>query len=161
MPKSKLQPVSTSEKRGRGRPTVYRPEFCERVIEMGKNGYSIASMASELDVDKATILRWRDEHEEFRTALSKALVHAQHWWERTGVLGMLEGGKGFNALVWKVSMQARFREDYTERKVQEVTGANGGPVQSVVEQRATIDATQLTPEQRDVLRAALISAKKP
>ena len=45
--------------------------------------------------------------------------------------------------------------------MQEVTGANGGPVQSVVEQRATIDATQLTPEQRDVLRAALISAKKP
>ena len=142
MAKEKKQEAQVPAKRGRGRPSSYRPEYCERVIEMGKNGYSIASMASELDVDKATILRWRDEHEEFRTALSKALVHAQHWWERTGVLGMLEGGKGFNALVWKVSMQARFREDYTERKVQEVTGANGGAVQSVVEQRATIDATQ-------------------
>ena len=161
MAKAKQQEAQVPAKRGRGRPSSYRPEYCERVIEMGKNGYSIASMASELDVDKASILRWRDEHEEFRTALSKALVHAQHWWERTGVLGMLEGGKGFNALVWKVSMQARFREDYTERKVQEVTGKDGGPVQSVVEQRATIDATQLTPEQRDVLRAALISAKKP
>jgi hypothetical protein len=73
----------------------------------------------------------------------------------------MQNNKQFNALVWKVSMQARFREDYTERKVQEVSGPNGGPVQSVVEQRTAIDATKLTPEQRDALREVLMAAKKP
>ena len=104
MPKSKLQPVSTSEKRGRGRPTVYRPEFCERVIEMGKNGYSIASMASELDVDKATILRWRDEHEEFRTAflLESPQQVLKNPKDRPSFLGMIVHRKEASSNNWEL-----------------------------------------------------------
>jgi len=147
-------------KKKMGRPTLYRVEYNDRVIEMGKEGYSIAMMASALDVDKASIYRWQEEYPDFRTALSKAQAHAQAWWEKAGIDGM-QNNKQFNALVWKVSMQARFREDYTERKVQEVSGPNGGPVQSVVEQRTAIDATKLTPEQRDALREVLMAAKKP
>ena len=147
-------------KKRMGRPTLYRVEYNDQVIEMGKQGYSIAMMASALDVDKASIYDWKDRYPDFSTSLSKAMAHAQAWWERAGIDGM-QSNKQFNALVWKVSMQARFREDYTERKVQEVSGPNGGPVQSVVEQRTTIDATKLTPEQRDALREALMAARKP
>jgi hypothetical protein len=147
-------------KRPVGRPSLYRREYCDQVIEMGKQGYSLASMASLLDVDKATIIRWRDEHEEFRTALSKAMIHSQHWWESAGVMGMMKGGKNFNALVWKVSMQARFRDDYTERKVQEVSGPGGGPIETKTDQRVSLDAEKLTPEEREVLRAALLKAKR-
>ena len=146
-------------KKPMGRPTLYRVEYNDRVIEMGKEGYSIAMMASALDVDKASIYDWKDRYPDFSTALSKAMAHSQAWWERQGIDGM-QSNKQFNALVWKVSMQARFRDDYTERKVQEVSGPNGGPVQSVVEQRTAIDATRLTPEQRDALREALMAAKK-
>lgn len=148
-----------AEKRPVGRPSLYRREYCDQVIEMGKSGYSLASMASTLDVDKATIIRWRDEHPDFRTALSKAMIHAQHWWERTGIEGMTSG-KNFNALVWKVSMQARFRDEYTERKVQEVSGPGGGPIETKTDQRVTLDAEKLTPEQRDALRAALLTTKR-
>ena len=158
--KAKTAAKPAKEKRPVGRPSLYRREYCDRVIEMGKQGYSMASMASLLDVDKATIIRWRDEHEEFRTALSKAMIHAQHWWEIVGVNGMMDGGGKFNALVWKVSMQARFRDDYTERKVQEVSGPGGGPIETKTEQRVKLDAEKLTPEQRDALRAALLSAKR-
>lgn len=158
--KTKTAAKPAKEKRPVGRPSLYRREYCDRVIEMGKQGYSMASMASMLDVDKATIIDWRTKHPEFATALSKAFIHAQHWWESVGVNGMMDGGKNFNALVWKVSMQARFRDDYTERKVQEVSGPGGGPIETKTEQRVKLDAEKLTPEQRDALRAALLSGKR-
>lgn len=149
----------TARKRGTrpvGRPSLYRPEYCQRVIELGKQGYSMTSMAAALDVDKASVQRWRDEHEDFRAALSRALTYAQDWWEKAGMAGMLSG-KDFNALIWKTSMQARFRDDYTERKVQEITGANGGAIEM---QATRVDITALEPEQRDQLKAILLQATK-
>ena len=62
----------------------------------------------------------------------------------------------FNALVWKTSVQARFRGDYTERMQTELTGKDGGPVK--VEAK-TIDTKQMTPEQREAFRQFLMAAK--
>jgi len=111
-------------KRPVGRPSLYKPEYCEKVIELGRKGCSPAEIASDLDVDRATLIRWSGEHEEFRTALTRAKIHEQAWWEKAGKAGMV--ADRFNAQVWTKSVAARFREDYTER--QELTGAAGGPV---------------------------------
>jgi hypothetical protein len=62
----------------------------------------------------------------------------------------------FNALVWKTSMQARFREDYTERKETQLTGANGGAVQ--VESKS-VDTDALSADQRSALRDLILAAK--
>ena len=70
--------------------------------------------------------------------------------------GMMDGGGKFNALVWKVSMQARFRDDYTERKETQLTGANGGAVQ--VETKA-VDTDALSADQRNALRELILAAK--
>lgn len=149
-------------KRPIGRPSKYDPAYCEVVIELGKLGKSDSQMAAALNVDRASIYRWRDEHSEFRACLSRAQTFAHAVWDGMGFDGATGAyGRDFNALAWKVSVQSRFREDYTERRVQEISGANGGPVQTVVEQRTTIDASKLTPEQRDALRAALMAARKP
>lgn len=123
---------------------------------MGMQGYSIAQMAASLEVDKASIYDWKAAHPEFSTALSKAMTAAQAWWERLGLEGM-QNNKQFNALVWKISMQARFREDYTERKVQEITGANGGAIEM---QAKRIDVTVLDPDQREQLKQLLLEATK-
>ncbi|AEY69675.1 putative terminase small subunit [Brucella phage V_19] len=105
-----------------GRPTLYRPEYCETVIELGKQGDSLAQMAAHFDVSRQTIENWASDHPEFLAALSRAKVHCQAWWEKAGREGMFLGGGGFNAAVWKKSMEARFREDYTERQEVHQTG---------------------------------------
>jgi len=105
-----------------GRPSTYKPEFCEQVVELGSQGMSPVQIAVELGVPRTTMLSWAERHEEFSTALTRAKEHEQAWWERQGMAGMV--GDKFNAAVWKTSMQARFREDYTERK--ELTGEGGG-----------------------------------
>lgn len=105
-----------------GRPTLYRPEYCETVIELGKQGDSLVQMAAHFDVSRQTIENWASDHPEFLEALSKAKAHCQNWWEKAGREGMFLGGSGFNAAVWKKSMEARFREDYTERQEVHQTG---------------------------------------
>lgn len=143
-----------TEKRPVGRPSKYKPEYCERVIELAKEGRGWADYAAEFEIDRTTLYDWAESHEEFSTALSRAKVLEQKWWEEQGRSGMFLDK--FNALVWKTSVQARFRDDYTERKVQEVTGANGGPVK--VETK-TVSTKDMTPEQRAALREILLSAK--
>lgn len=98
----------------RGRPTDYRPEYCEEVIELGKEGKSLAQMCAHFDIARQTIDNWAQANPEFLEALNRAKVHAQAWWEQKGMDGLTI--QGFNAAVWKKSMEARFREDYTERK---------------------------------------------
>ena len=111
------------------RPSTYESEFCERVIEYGKQGKSITWMAAELDVTRETIYEWMRVHPEFSDAITRAKQYAQQWWEDAGQNGMT--GPGFNASVWSRSMAARFPEDWRENKGVELTGAGGGPVQHV------------------------------
>lgn len=106
-----------------GRPTSYRPEYCEKVIELGKLGKSLAQFASNFNVSRQTIDNWAEDYPEFLEALNKAKAHAQDWWENAGQEGMFLGGGGFNAAVWKTTVQARFRDDYTERQEIHQTGA--------------------------------------
>ena len=130
-----------------GRPTLYRPEYCETVIELGREGKSLVQMAAHFDVSRPTISEWASEHPEFSKALDRAKVHAQNWWENQAQTGMY--ARGFNSKVWEVSVRARFRDDYTERK--EVSGPNGGPVQVT----HALDVSGLDDDQLDALEAAL------
>jgi len=142
----------------RGRPSLYRPEYCERVVELGKKGYSFVQIADDLDLNsRQTLDNWGEEHPEFLDALTRARVAAQAWWEQAAMDG-LKADK-FNALVWKTSMQARFREDYTERKVNEVVGKDGGAIQMETK-TTTVDASALTAKEREALRVALMAAKE-
>lgn len=108
----------------RGRPSKYDPSHCDVVVELGKQGKSLAQMCAHFDIARSTIDKWAEDHTEFSEALSRAKVHSQAWWEETGVAGMT--ADKFNSQIWVKTVQARFREDYTER--QEVTGANGAPL---------------------------------
>jgi hypothetical protein len=97
-----------------GRPTSYKPEYCHEVVALGKEGKSPAQMAAHFDVTRQTVVNWCDEFPEFLAAFNRAAVHCQAWWEDKGMSGMEK--PGFNAAVWKKSVEARFRDDYTERK---------------------------------------------
>lgn len=96
------------------RPTSYLPEYCEIVIDLGKQGKSVAQMCAHFDISRQTIDNWAEAHPEFLEALSRAKVHMQAKLEELGFDGLTS--KDFNAAVWKKTMEARFRDDYTERK---------------------------------------------
>lgn len=109
-----------------GRPTLYDPGFCERVIELGRQGKSLTQIAVSLGFSKATLLGWAEKHIEFSTALTRAKECEQAWWEDQGQSGMT--ADKFNSAVWSKSMSARFRDDYTERR--ELAGVADRPIET-------------------------------
>jgi len=102
-----------------GRPTDYRDEYCERVVELGKLGYSHAMIASELGVARQTLRNWAEIHPEFLAAITHARDEAQAWFERKGLIGMEQ--QGFNASLWAKQVSCRFPDDYTDRNKTENT----------------------------------------
>ena len=113
-----------------GRPSEYRPEFCEQVIEYGSRGKSVAWMAAELGVSRECIYEWARVHPEFSDAITQAKLKSQRWWEDMGQDNMLlPPGQGtMNASIWSRSMAARFPEDWREK--QETTLKGGVTIQA-------------------------------
>lgn len=112
------------------RPSEYSPSYCDQVIEWGKAGKSKAWMASQLDVSRQTLENWCQAHPEFLDAITRAMTHAQAWWEDIGQANIVSvTGQSLNAGVYSRSMAARFPEDWREKTTTEHTGADGGPVQ--------------------------------
>lgn len=101
-----------------GRPTDYRPEYCETVVDLGKQGKSVAQMCAHFDISRQTIDNWAAANPAFLEAFNRAKVHMQAKLEEIGFDGLTS--KDFNAPVWKKTMEARFREDYTERREHDV-----------------------------------------
>ena len=113
-----------------GRPTDYDESFCDLVIELGKEGKSVAQMAAACDVSKQTLLLWAQVHPEFSDALTRAKTYSQCWWENIGQANLISSpGAVLNSGVYSRSMAARFPDDWRENKGVELTGAGGGPVQ--------------------------------
>lgn len=126
-----------------GRPTDYRPEFCEQVVELGREGKSHAQIAAALDVARQTLHNWADAHPEFLDAITRARDLAQAWFEDKGQTGLETSG--FNASLWAKQVSARFPDDYTERQKREITGKDGGPI--------AIAAGELTDDQLAAIAA--------
>lgn len=116
------------------RPTKYKPEFCDTVVELGALGKSKAQMAAALGCSRMSIDEWCKEHKEFSDAIAHARDLAMAWWEDTGQRGMWQSPEGekLNPQLWSRSMAARFPDDYRESNKVELTGKNGGPMQSQV-----------------------------
>lgn len=109
-----------------GRPTSYKPEYCDLIVGWGESGKSIVWMAAQLNVVRDTIYEWAKVHPEFSDSLTRARLKCQAWWEDQGQAGLAM--PGFNGSVWAKNMGARFKDDWSEKNTLEVSGPNGGPV---------------------------------
>lgn len=116
-----------------GRPTLYRPEYCEKVIELGRQGCSVVEMAAEIGVSRNALeTEWTTQHPEFLEAFTQAKQFSQAWWEKVGREGMFEspGGVKLNPSIWSRSMAARFPHDWRENTKVDNTHSNpdGSPL---------------------------------
>ena len=118
-----------------GRPTKYRPEMCDQVIEWGRQGKSRTWVAAELGVDRDTIDNWAKAYPEFFGALARAKALEQQWWEDAGQSGMTL--QGFGQSVWSRSMAARFPDDWREKSENTTTLEAGDTFASLLTKLAT------------------------
>lgn len=111
-----------------GRPSLYKPEYCQLVLDMGAEGKTVVQMAVAIDVTRATIYEWADVHPEFSDALTRARNRAQAWWEEAGQNNLAT--QQFNGNLYNKIVASRFRDDYGDKQSIEHTGANGGPIKT-------------------------------
>jgi hypothetical protein len=55
-----------------GRPSEYRPEYCDLVIEKMAEGYSLTAFAGFIRMSKEAVYKWMTVHSEFADAVSRA-----------------------------------------------------------------------------------------
>lgn len=111
-----------------GRPSGYKPEYCDRVIEMGRLGYTKAMMARDLDVARMTLDNWAAANPEFLDAMTRARDLALAFMEEKGLAGL--DMAGFNSSLYSKLMSCMFPGDYSEHKKVEMTGKDGAPLQT-------------------------------
>ncbi len=123
---------------------LYKPEFCQQMIDLAAQGYSMNGVAGKLGVTRRTLYYWRDAHPEFAEAMEIAITAAGAFWEERLIEMSKDGAKG-NASVVIFGVKNRAREDWLDVQRQELTGADGGPL--ATENKTTVDVTGLSDEQ--------------
>ncbi len=66
---------------GAGRPTTYKPEYCDMVIEHMSEGASLSSFAARIHCARSTINEWMSKNPEFSDAVKIAKASCAAWWE--------------------------------------------------------------------------------
>ena len=92
-----------------GRPTDYKEEYCDLIVDFMKNGSSYVEFAAHIGVCRDTIYEWAKKHSEFSDAKKRALAASQSWWEKQARLYMVTSKEDkFSAPTWIFNMKARF-----------------------------------------------------
>lgn len=148
------QPVYKTNKGGR--PQAFKPAYCDEAIEFLAQGYSITALAGYLGVCRATIYNWKDEHPEFLDAINKGLAKSVLWWESV-LRGLAMGQGDGNATAVIFALKNRAAAEWRDRIETEVTGKDGGPIQTAdVSENVIAEAlTKLSPDERAALRPLL------
>ena len=81
-----------SEHKKNGRPTKYKPHYCDEIIELGKQGKSRVQCATYFEVHTDTLYEWANVHSEFSEAFKKAKDFAESYWENK-IHDMMESGE--------------------------------------------------------------------
>jgi len=121
--------MTTKKKSNAGRPTKYKPEYCDRLIEWMSKGMSFETFGHEVGVVKDTLYGWVREYPEFSDAKKRAFLAAQVFWEKMAIDHMVspngEDGFTFNTSSWIFNMKNRFKwRDRVEH-----TGDDHKPIQ--------------------------------
>jgi len=132
-----------------GRPSAYRPEYCEAVIDFMADGYSVTAFAGSVRVSRQTIYQWAADHPEFSDALAIGKAAAALWWEGR-LRNNAEKGEG-NATAAIFGLKNRAAEEWREVNRTEHSGPDGGPIKT----EATLDVSGLSDAALAELHAAM------
>lgn len=91
---------------------VFKPEMCDKLIELGQSGASQKMMFSALGISSSAAQRFKKDHPAFAEALDRAVTESQAYWERL----ILENvsNKNFNSRLVEIALRGQFGETYRE-----------------------------------------------
>ena len=142
-----------SEPRLIGRPSKYDPEYCQKVIEAGNQGFSLTAFAGQIGVCRDTITEWVKVHEDFSLAVKRHA--AARTLKLEGDLLSAETGPTVTSRIFALKNAAP--AEWRDKVVNEHSGPDGSPIQT---QSTVLDANSLTWEERQKMREILLAAQE-
>lgn len=100
------------------RVTLYKPEYCQKLIKHMQKGMSFESFAGLVGVSKQTIYDWLKANPEFADAKSIAVEKARLFWEEEGLKGIWnhKEGPNLNTALWFINMKNRFPDEWRDKR---------------------------------------------
>ncbi len=95
-----------------GRPSKYKPEYCESLIAHMKSGLSYESFGPSIGVNRDTLYQWEHTHDAFSDAKKRAVDESLLFWEKLG-LGLAAGKIKGNPAIWIFTVCNRFPKQYS------------------------------------------------
>ncbi len=92
-----------------GRPTKYKPEYCDKLKAHLADGLSFDAFAALIGVNIDTLYEWAKVYPEFSEAKKDGESLGLLFWEKVGRAGITGKIKGFNVAGWIFTMKNRFR----------------------------------------------------
>lgn len=114
-----------------GRPSKYKPEFCQIIEDELAKGYGLAAACVALDIVKETAYEWANQYPDFSHAIKKGRQKSQKFWSKTLIDQSQKGGGIPTSSIF--AMKNLFPEDWSDRK--ELSGPDGGPIPVEIDDR--------------------------
>jgi hypothetical protein len=125
-PKPKLRKVANPI----GRPSLYRPEYCQAVLDDMAAGYSLMAFGGLIGVDRSTLLEWARVHQDFSLAVSRGKALQLRKWETDAHRVAQKGGGPGTATIIMFGLKNMGGEEWREVTRVENTGPDGLPIQT-------------------------------
>ena len=117
-----------------GRPTKYKPEYCQAAIDFMREGYSVTAFAGHIGVARSTVFKWAEENPDFSDSLKTAQALAALWWEESLRI-VARTGEG-NATACIFGVKNRSTEDWRDKQEVDHTSSDGSmspPTRIIIE----------------------------
>lgn len=119
-------------------PSAYKPEYCELVVELLKDGGSLAVFRAHVGITKSTMQYWRRNHPEFEEACKLALDRSQLWWEEIAQTAVTKGApKGASPIILSGLYNRSSHDEWSSKQ----------EVEQTVKTEAQLDLSKLTDEE--------------
>lgn len=119
-----------------GRPSKYKREFCQKLIDHMEKGFSFESFGAVIDVSVSNMNVWVTRYPEFQAAKDLAYNKSRLFWEKVGIdnlhttvirKGNMTVTKSLNVRVWELNLKTKFKEWRNVDKVDQPTDKSETP----------------------------------
>lgn len=109
----------------RGRPTKYKPRYCEEILELARQGKGIAHYAAHCNTVRETIYAWGRDYPAFSDTLKRADELRELWWVDQALRQASGGAGNANITKWMMACNFGYKEPKDTPTVVVGTNADG------------------------------------
>ena len=142
----------TKPKHAGGRPTLYRRELCDRLVEAMSGGLSAEAAAAKVGISARSLFYWQRQHPEFLQAIQEGRQKCLLYWEERGIA--IANGEPGNLQMVMLALKNRSRaaQGWSNEQLQVQHGFE------VQQEKRPLNLYRLDEEERSTLRQLLIKA---